>query len=231
MADIKKGKTLWEMFSERFLHQGDGHGNGDGAALTFRNPLDWRIGEAETLAPSNGAEFLDVTFTVKEIREYVRRLGNREFGFTDYLLAGTSGKGEPAGMLVRVRALPQESGQHELLLLRLEDEFAFAEDFLAVVKDTTGVFEVKNDASGTVETFTRLDDLREPWEAMVLIVSATTAEGKAPRSATEQTKLEYWDYWRELVLGEGQVAREYLFVEMNSDTGWFQIWRGREFFV
>ena len=117
MPDEKKGKTLWEMFSERFLPNGNGngngHGNGDGAALTFRNPLDWRIGEAETLAPANGAEFLDFTFTVTEIREYVRRLGDREFGFTDYLLRGarTSGQGEPAGILVRVRALPQENGQ------------------------------------------------------------------------------------------------------------------------
>ena len=233
MAEENKGKTLWEKFSERFLHNGDGHGNGDGAALTFRNPLDWRIGEAETLAPSNGAEFLDFTFTVTEIREYVRRLGGREFGFTDYLLRGarTSGKDEPSGMLVRVRALPQENGPHELLLLRLEDEFTFAEDFLAVVRDTTGIFELKDDVSGTVERFTRLNDLREPWEAMVLIVSATTAEGRAPRSGTVRAKLEYWDYWREVVLGEGQTATEFLFVEMNGESGWFQIWRGREFFL
>ena len=25
--------------------------------------------------------------------------------------------------------------------------------------------------------------------------------------------------------------KEFVFVEMNSDTGWFQIWRGREFFA
>jgi hypothetical protein len=231
MAGEKKGKTLWEMFTERFHH--NGKGNGNGAALAFRNPLDWRIGEAETFAAANGAEFLDFTFTVKEIRECVRRLGGQEFGFTDYLLRGarTPGHGETAEMLVRVRALPKDHGEHDLLLLRLEDEFAFAEDFLAVVKDSTGVFEVKDDASGAVETFTRLNDLREPWEAAVLIVSATNADGKALPSSTGRAKLEYWDYWREVDPGGGQTTKEFLFVEMNADTGWFQIWRGRGFFV
>ena len=30
--------------------------------------------------------------------------------------------------------------------------------------------------------------------------------------------------------GGGGLARRHSFVEMNADTGWFQIWRGREFF-
>src|SRR2546426_4069103 len=69
MAEEKKSKTLWEMFAARFHH----NGNGNGAAIAIANPLDWRIGEAETFASTNGAEFMDFTFTVKEIREYVRR--------------------------------------------------------------------------------------------------------------------------------------------------------------
>ncbi len=222
------GKTLWTMFSERFLH----HGNGDGGLLTLNNPLDWRVGEAETFAPANGAEFLEQLFTVREIREYVRRLGAREFAFTDYLLEGARSPGQDAALpALRVRVIPQENGRNELLLLQLEDEFPFAEEFLAVVKDSTGVFESKDDETGVVETFTRLNELREPWEVAVLIVKATTPEGKAPRDQCDQAKLEYWDYWREVVLGEGHVATEFLFVEMNKETGWFQIWRGREFFL
>jgi len=229
MAEDDHGKTLWNLFAERFLHQG----NGNGAAFALSNPLDWRIGEAERLAPANGEEYLDHAFTVQEIREYVRRLGDHEFGFTDYVLRGMrpGGKEGLRELSVRVRAIPQEKGRHELLLLRLEDEFAFAGDFLAVVKDPTGIFEVKEDETGAVETFTRLNELREPWEAAVLIVTATTAEGKAPPGSVERAKLEYWDYGREVTQEDGRKVAEYLFVEQNGETGWFQIWRGREFFV
>jgi len=37
------------------------------------------------------------------------------------------------------------------------------------------------------------------------------------------------DYWRDADIGGGN-TKEFVFVEMNSVTGWFQIWRGREFF-
>ena len=47
---------------------------------------------------------------------------------------------------------------------------------------------------------------------------------------TTPEKLEYWDYWRDADIGGGKTAKEFLFAEMNSDTGWFQLWRGREFF-
>ena len=63
-----------------------------------------------------------------------------------------------------------------------------------------------------------------------MVVSETTADGKAPPGKTSSVKLEYWDYWRDVEIGAGKSAKEFLFVEMNSETGWFQIWRGREFF-
>ena len=85
-------------------------------------------------------------------------------------------------------------------------------------------------AAAVTETFTRINDVRESYEAAVLVVAETTAEGKAPPGKTSTARLEYWDYWREIDIGGGKTAKEFLFVEMNSDTGWFQIWRGREFF-
>jgi hypothetical protein len=123
------------------------------------------------------------------------------------------------------------AGGHDSLLLRLDDEFAFAEDFLGVVKDTTGIFEETDDKSGQKTTFSRINDLRESYVAAVLVVAATTPDGKGAPGKTTAAKLEYWDYWRDADLGGGKTAKEFLFVEMNSDTGWFQIWRGREFFT
>ncbi|MEO8428105.1 MAG: hypothetical protein ABI651_13425 [Verrucomicrobiota bacterium] len=130
--------------------------------------------------------------------------------------------------LAAVRTVPHLAGAHDVLLLRRYDEFAFAEDFLAVLKDTTGIFEVTDDKPGATESFSRINNLRESYEAAVLVVTDTTAEGKARK--TLGLKVEYWDYWRVVDIGGDKTAREFLLAEMNSETGWFELWRGREFF-
>ena len=222
----QKGKTLWEMLCERV------RGTGNGTGIAFDNPLDLRINSAVAVAFANGPEFADYDFAVQEIREYNRRIGGQEFRFTDYVLNGTNRKSFDAAqaMPARLRAVPNAAGSHDTLLLRLYDEFAFAEDFLAVVKDTTGIFETKDDQTGATESFSRINDLRDSYEAAVLVVTATTPDGKAVPAKAAPAKIEYWDYWRDVDIGGGKSAKEFLFVEMNSDTGWFQIWRGREYF-
>ena len=228
----KKGKTLWEMLQERLHRHAGANGNGNGAAVDFANPLDLRIGSPVPIAFANGPDFAGYNFTVEEIREYNRRIGGRDFTFTDYVLRGVNTKTFDAdqAMTVRVRVMPNQAGAHDSLLLRLSDDFAFAEGFLNVVKDDTGLFEVKETESGAPETFTRINNLRDSYEAAVLAINETTAEGKAPTGKTSTIKVEYWDYWRDIEIGNGKSAKEFLFVEMNGDTGWFQIWRGREFF-
>jgi len=221
-----KGKTLWEMLQER-LHSG-----GNGAGIAFANPLDLRVGSAVTIAYANGPEFADYDFTTQEMREYTRRMEGQEFRFTDYVLRGVSTKSPDADdtLTARLRVVPNQAGANDALLLRLYDEFAFAEDFLGVVKDTTGLFKVTEDKSGAEEKFSRINELRESYQAAVLVVSGTTPDGKAATGKVSPVKVEYWDYWRDADIGGGKTAKEFVFVEMNSDTGWFQIWRGREFF-
>jgi len=224
MEPAKKGKTIWEMLVERV------HGGGNGAGIAFYNPLDLRIGSAFAIAHVNGPQFEDFDFTVREIREFTRRINGQDFPFTDYLLHGTNTKSFDANATrpARVRVVPNQAGSQDSLLLRLEDEFAFAEDFLGVLKDDTGIFEVADEKTGESETFSRINDMRASYEAAVLVVLETTAEGKAAK--TSPLKLEYWDYWRDLHRDGNKSTKEFLFVELNSDTGWFQIWRGREFF-
>jgi hypothetical protein len=227
MADANQPtKTLWEMFTERFHVS-----NGD--AVTFDNPLDLRIGSPVEVAPVNGPEFADYDFSVKEIRQYLRVINNQEFVFTDYVLRAANSKTfNPSDeRTLRLRVVPNAAGAHDSLLLNLYDEFAFAEDFLGVVKDTTGIFETTDDATGQKDTFSRINDLRESYNAAVLVVNGTDEQGKAPPAQTTREKVEYWDYWREMDIGAGKTAKEFIFVEMNSATGWFQIWRGREFFA
>ena len=179
MDTEKKGKTLWEMLQARL------HGATNGAGIAFYNPLDLRTGSAVNVPSVNGPEFAAYDFSVQEIREYTRRLSGQDFTFTDYMLRGVNTKSFDAGeaMTVRLRTVPNQAGAHDSLLLRLYDEFAFAEDFLGVLKDDTGIFEVTGDKSGVSETFSRINDLRESYEAAVLLVSQTTSEGKAAKTS------------------------------------------------
>ena len=170
---------------------------------------------------------------MQEIREYTRRIQGQDFRFTDYVLRGVNTKSfdADAAITARLRVVPNAAGANDALLLRLYDEFEFAEEFLGVVKDTTGLFKVTDDQSGAEATFSRVNDLRESYQAAVLVVSDTTPDGKGTSGKVSPAKVEYWDYWREADIGGGKTAKEFVFVEMNSDTGWFQIWRGREFFT
>jgi hypothetical protein len=227
MEPENKGKTLWEMLTERL------RGSGNGAGIAFANPLDLRVGSPVAIAYANGPEFADYNFTMQEIREYTRRIQGQEFRFTDYILRGVNTKSPDAEdvLMTRVRVVPNQAGANDALLLRIYDEFEFAEDFLAVVKDTTGLFKVTDDKSGAEAIFSRINDVRESYQAAVLVVSGTTPDGKAAPGKASPAKVEYWDYWRDADIGAGKTAKEFVFVEMNSDTGWFQIWRGREFFT
>jgi hypothetical protein len=226
MEPPKQGKTIWEMLHGRL------HGAGNGAEIAFENPLDLRVGSALIVSPANGPEFAGHDFTVQEIREYVRRIGAQDFRFTDYVVRGVSSKSFDAqdAILARVRVVPNQAGAKDAFLLRLYDEFAFAEDFLAVLKDTTGILQLDADKSGPSVAFSRINDQRASYEAAVMVISETTGDGKAAPGKVAAVKVEYWDYWRDADLGAGNTAKEFLFAEMNSDTGWFQIWRGREFF-
>jgi hypothetical protein len=227
MDAANKGKTLWEMLVDR-LHKG-----GNGAGVAFFNPLDLRVGGAQRVAFANGPEFEGFDFAVQEIREYTRRIGSQEFRFSDYVLRGVNTKSFEAKdtLTARIRVVPNQAGANDSLLLRVYDEFAFSEDFLEVVKDTTGIFEISDDDSNEKFTFNRINDLRDSYQAAVLLVGETTPDGKALINKSSPVKIEYWDYWRDADIGGGKTAKEFVFVEMNSDTGWFQIWRGREYFT
>ena len=227
MEPENKGKTLWEMLLARL------HGGGNGAGIAFANPLDLRVGSPVAVPFANGPELADYTFTAQEMREYTRRIQGQAFPFTDYVLRGANAKSPDADDVItaRLRVVPNQAGANDALLLRLYDEFEFAEDFLAVLKDTTGLFKVTDDKSGAETTFSRINDVLESYQAAVLVVAETTPDGKGAPGKVSPAKVEYWDYWRDADIGAGKTAKEFVFVEMNSDTGWFQIWRGREFFA
>jgi hypothetical protein len=228
MDNPKPGKTIWEMLMERL--QGAG-GNGNG--IPFYNPLRHGIGSAVPVSYANGPRFTGYDFSVREILEYTRHLAGADYRFTDYALRGVNTKSMDAesNLAARLRAIPNAAGAFDSLLLGLWDEFAFAEDFLAVVKDDTNLFKITDDKTGAEDTFIRVNGVNASYNAAVLSITGTTPDGKAAPGRAQPLKVEYWDYWRDAELpGGGKTAKEFVFVEMNSDTGWFQIWRGAEYF-
>jgi hypothetical protein len=210
---MAKGRTLWEMLLARV--QGP---------VEFRhyNPLHARVGTSVMI---NEIDWKDLNFFIREIREYKRTIGGKEFLFADYVLLARPL--EKDDVWVRLRLLPVAEPDpaggltHDALLLRLDDEMGYDENFHKVVTDTTRKFQVLQDGQVT-EEYVRINDVADSYKAQVTVIKDTNSE------EVETLSLEYWDYWREVKNEAGQPVRQYLFVEMDAKSGWFQIWKGQE---
>ncbi len=216
---MTKGRTLWEMLLDKL--QGP-------AEFRYYNPLHARIGSAVTL---DVVEWRDLNFFVLSIHEYTRTIGGQVFRFVDYTLVA-----RPLGrdkVLVRLRLMPvddpDEAGiAHHVLLLQLDDDRPYDRDLHKVVNDGTKKFQVLEDDKVQAE-YERINDVSSPYRAEVTIVRDLNLDKHVTRDEIEKRRVEYWDYWREVPDEAGQPRREFLFVEMDGENGWFQIWKGREF--
>jgi hypothetical protein len=216
---MARGKTLWEMLVEKL--QGP-------VELRFYNPLKARVGNALTI---DEVELRDYNFFLHEIREYKRTIGREEFPFVDYVLLARPLGGED--VWVRLRLNPVDDPErasgvtHDVLLLRLYDELAYDQGLHEVLNDTTKKFQVVEDGE-VREEFWRINDVASPYKARVAVLKDTDRDSKVEKDEVKTVHLEYWDYWRETQDEFGQTFTEFLFVEMDTDNGWFQMWRGRE---
>jgi hypothetical protein len=216
---MARGKTLWELLMEKL------HGP---VEMDVYNPLKAKIGSYVTL---DEFDLHDLDFRVEEIREHRRTVGGRDFLFADYvLLARPLGK-EDVSARLRLNSVedPDRAAglTHFALLLRLDDEMAYSEEFHQVLKDDTGKFQVLDEGKVTAE-FYRINDVRQPYKARVTVIKDADHDKKVEKDEVEHVELKYWDYWRDTTSAAGLPQKEYLFVEMDAETGWFQIWRGQE---
>jgi hypothetical protein len=215
---MAKGRTLWEMLLDKIKGP---------VEFQYYNPLHARIGSAVTL---DDIEWRDFNFFVLSIHEYKRTIGPQEFRFVDYaLLARPLGC---AKILVRLRLMPVEDPDqagvgHDILLLRLDDDRPYDEGLHKVVNDGTKKFQVLEDDTVQAE-YERINDLNTPYRADVTIVRDVNLDKHVTRDEIEKRRVEYWDYGREIKDEAGQPRREFLFVEMDGENGWFQIWKGME---
>lgn len=154
---------------------------------------------------------------VAEARQYS---GGPHCPMVDYLLV----RNPPGTPPMRLRVMPSENGAstHRILVLTLYDELAFNEGLLAVVRDDTKRL-VTDDGSKTEnhahDEFWRVNDRDD---SHINRVAVRTGDGK-----TDETTIEFWDFSR-LIDIDGVETEEFVFVEMNKESGWFQTWRGIE---
>ncbi len=216
---MAKGRTLWEMLTGAV--QGP-------TELRYYNPLRARVGASVTI---DQLDWKDYTFFVREVREYRRLIGGREFLFVDYVLVSRPLNADE--VLMRLRLNPVEDPDavggltHHALLLRLSDEMAYDEGLYKVVTDTTRKFQVIEEGKVTAE-YLRLNDVTDSYKAQVAVLKDTDHNNRVDPDEVERLEIEYWDYAREVSDQAGQPEREYLFVEMDTNSGWFQIWQGTE---
>jgi hypothetical protein len=216
---MAKGKTVWEMLTGGFSGS---------VELQFYNPLKARIGSAVAI---DDPDWKDYNFFLREIREYKRTIGGQQFQFADYALQARSLHGEDVWVRIRLNPVA-DAGRvagltHQVLFLRLDDDLAYDEGLHNVVRDTTKKFQVLQDGQVT-EEYWRINDVGDSYKARVAIVKDLNNDGTVEQDEVRHVQLEYWDYWRETPDIAGQKVTQFLFVEMDTDNGWFQIWKGQE---
>jgi hypothetical protein len=180
------------------------------------NPINAKVGCAVTI---DDLDFRGNNFFVKEVYELDATMGGKSFKTADYVLQANPLQGDT--ITVRLRVCPAEAGSSGLpfrtLVLSLYDELEYNEGLHNVVKDDSKKFVVDDEKTGAHEEYWRVNDVGTPYSATI------TTTLPIPGS----NKIEYWDYSR-MTKVDGVEMEQFLFVEMNTDSGYFQIWRGSE---
>jgi len=163
----------------------------------IHNELGFKAGQTVTI------DILDYRardYTILNVEEYVQEVGVESFYATDYVLE--------EGLRLRVRDFKSEA---VCWLVTLHDEFAFNEDFLTVVRDA-------------VQSQFSFDD--EGIEFLPTSNSTKPMQVRIKNDLLEGRSLSVWQFNRVGKDEAGQEFSEFLIIEQDNDTGWFQLWRG-----
>jgi hypothetical protein len=183
-------------------------------------PLILRVYNPFALKPGDFVTVNDVLndvpetrYQVSEVDVYRRTIDDRSFESVDYVLQDSADR----WATVRVSAdagLPGNT-QQTILLLFPDYEGEYDEDLHKRVLPT-GILEIKDAQGDLLARYDRLHGLKEPYRADVLVL---TADQPARHESSE-----YWDFGRKRDDGR----EEFYFVEMSTETGVIQTWRGVE---
>lgn len=194
------------------------------------NPLGVKVGSAMSISD---IDLRGLEFFVREIHELRANINGDEYKFADYdLLARPLGKDDVA---VRLRVMPEDNPDslctHRTIVLGLMDEFGYDEGFEEnVLKDDTGIFQIDPDDRNPEPV-----QYWRPGEEGNFLLDSYSFRGKRLRDSDGDGSVEEgevgrfaidsWDYSRATDI-DGVDTEEFLFVEKDTETGWFQLWRG-----
>ena len=106
-------------------------------------------------------------------------------------------------------------------MLSLDDSFSYDQGMLDVVRDKSGLLRIddlSDPKNVACDDFWRIGGITESC-VVHLSIHSNTGKGEAD--------IESWDYSR-LIDVDGIETEEFLFVEMNLQDGFLEIWRGCE---
>lgn len=159
-------------------------------------------------------------FKVKEIRKNLVFQGDKSF--IDYVLS------EPNTDDFRLRIFKDSHDNNRAVILKIHDSLEYDQGFHDLVKNSEE-FEMHddlndNDESNDIhEKFWRIDDVKIAYSSRVVVK-------KSPKeNAVEliEKSFDFWDFSRMTEIDSVELE-EFVFVEMDKETGMFTIWRGTE---
>ncbi len=229
-----EGRTLWDHMRERLKGSVESR---------YKNPLGKKIGATFSI---DDPDFSDCNFLLKAIREVKRTVGGEDFYFSDYDLCSNDGENIQQ---VRLRFCPlvdpnADAGlTHTVLLLKLLEEFEYSEDFhkgllLGQIKKDgkwvddpsfEGGFCIDEESDGEIDsTYWRVNDAKGAHEATVQTIEDTDGDGLVEIEEVKESKILYWDFWREIKDEVGEPLTEFIFTDMGKDDGYTKVWQGPE---
>lgn len=222
-----RGRTIWDIITGANLK------DLTPLELQYHNPLKAVIGVSMSF--EHDLQLSGINFFLEGIIVYEKKIGNKKFHHTDYVLRGTT-LDHPKPVRLKLRVIPDEDAdtgyRYELYLLY--DEFAWDQGFHdQVLGDVTKEFYVNLDDDGSVldekRVYWRINDVFDPYVARVTFMKDVDKDGEIEESELERSDVSYWDYSRITKdLETEQDFTEYLLVEMDHDTRYFTLLRGRD---
>ena len=198
-------QTAWEIMRDFFQDKKE-----KPQELQIFNPLGLKIGDFVSIDIEG---LFGEQFPVTEIRENTTGVGEKDFVHTDFVLATEGDETVYLRLNPVVNSDPYAKKHCDMLVLFPDAEMRHDEDFY---KNTlsTGILEVNEDGV-VIATYERIRKKKDPFQAIVKVVDK---QGQPPRVE----RISYWDYDRDTEDG----TKEFYFVEMNEETGFFKMFRG-----
>lgn len=196
------------------------------------NPIGCKVGGVVKI---DSLDFRDYRFGVTEIEQFTIVKDGKKHRMVDYnLLARPIGQPDFECVL---RIVPDTNGKsacsHRAILLSLYDSMEFDQGLVDVCNAEEKKFVIDDDKCDDDVTndehfeYWRVNDVGTSYLATVKNLSDENRDGKVDEDEVTTRQVEFWDYSR-MTDVDGVEVEEFVFVEMNKENGWIDIWRGSE---